>query len=85
MNTSYVANLQALPEHQKQLDMYGNWDVVTGRMFDLKEEQIISPAIVREDLEHFFGLKPEELLQRVDNLYYLCERMNSANNNSSAK
>lgn len=24
LNTSYVANLQALPEHQKQLDMYGN-------------------------------------------------------------
>lgn len=55
LNASYVANLQSLPEHQKQLDMFGNWDVVTGRMFDLKPEQIIAPAIVREDLEHFAG------------------------------
>lgn len=55
LNTSYVANLQALPEHQKQLDMYGNWDTVTGRMFDLKPEQIISPYEVNQDLKDFAG------------------------------
>jgi hypothetical protein len=39
-----VANLDSLPEHQKQLDMYGNWDVVAGKMFDLKSDHIITPG-----------------------------------------
>lgn len=45
LNPSYVANLDSLPEHQKQLDMYGNWDVVAGKMFDLKNDQIIKPGV----------------------------------------
>ena len=44
LNEAYVANLDSLPEHQKQLDMYGNWDVVAGKYFDLKEEQRLSPG-----------------------------------------
>lgn len=55
LNASYVANLQSLPEHQKQLDMYGNWDVVAGKMFDLKPEQRLAPGLVRQDLEDFQG------------------------------
>lgn len=55
LNSSYVANLDSLPEHQKQLDMYGNWDVVAGKYFDLKPEQIVEPGMVSDDLRHFSG------------------------------
>ena len=55
LNASYVANLDSLPEHQKQLDMYGNWDVVAGKMFDLHQEQIVEPGMVADDLRHFEG------------------------------
>jgi phage terminase large subunit len=51
LNESYVANLMALPEHQKQMDMYGNWNVVAGKVFDLKEEQRIEPRLIKRDLE----------------------------------
>jgi phage terminase large subunit len=51
LNESYVANLMALPEHQKQMDMYGNWNVVAGRVFDLKEEQRIEPRLIKRDLD----------------------------------
>lgn len=39
---SYIANLMSLPEYQRKRDMDGNWDVVSGRMFDMKEEQKIT-------------------------------------------
>lgn len=55
LNSSYVANLQALPEHQKQMDMYGNWDVVAGKMFDLKPEQRVDAKYVNEDLRNLEG------------------------------
>ena len=55
LNSSYVANLQALPEHMKQLDMYGNWNVVAGKYFDLKPEQIIEQKSVSEDLQRLNG------------------------------
>jgi hypothetical protein len=42
----------ALPEHQKQMDMYGNWNVVAGKVFDLKSEQRIEPRLIVRDLEH---------------------------------
>jgi phage terminase large subunit len=51
LNESYVANLMALPEHQKQMDMYGNWNVVAGRVFDLKPEQRIEPRLIARDIE----------------------------------
>ena len=55
LNKSYAANLANLPEHQKQMDLYGNWDVVAGKMFDLSEEQIIDPAIAYDALEKLDG------------------------------
>ena len=55
LNASYIANLDALSDHQKQMDMYGNWNVVAGKMFDLKPEQRLEPKIVREDLENLAG------------------------------
>ena len=53
LNDSYIAMLDALPEHKKQLDMYGNWDVVAGKFFDLQKEQIVEPRMVADDLRHF--------------------------------
>lgn len=55
LNTSYVANLEALPEHQKQLDMYGNWDVVAGKYFDFNDEQFIDEQAIYNDLERLSG------------------------------
>jgi len=51
LNESYVANLMALPEHQKQMDMYGNWNVVAGKVFDLKPEQRVEPRLIARDIE----------------------------------
>jgi phage terminase large subunit len=55
LNASYVANLDQLPEHLKQLDMYGNWNTVAGKYFDLKPEQILEPALIAEDLQNLEG------------------------------
>lgn len=55
LNRSYVANLSSLPEHLREMDMYGNWNVVAGRVFDLKEEQKIPPVFVAQDLERLEG------------------------------
>ena len=55
LNASYVANLESLSEHQKQMDMYGNWDVVAGRYFDLKPEQLLPPQSIAQDLERLAG------------------------------
>lgn len=55
LNSSYVANLQALPEHQRQMDMYGNWNVVAGKMFDLKPEQRVNAIEVSDELERLDG------------------------------
>jgi phage terminase large subunit len=55
LNESYVANLMALPEHQKQMDMYGNWNVVAGKVFDLKEEQRLEDRFVQRDLNGLEG------------------------------
>lgn len=55
LNSSYVANLQSLSEHKKQMDMYGNWNVVAGKMFDLKDEQKVEPRYVKEDLDKLEG------------------------------
>lgn len=55
LNSSYVANLLSLPEHMRQMDMYGNWNVVAGKMFDLKPEQVVKPQFVNQDLQTFDG------------------------------
>jgi hypothetical protein len=41
----------ALPEHQKQMDMYGNWNVVAGKVFDLNPEQRVEAKFIRRDLD----------------------------------
>jgi phage terminase large subunit len=48
LSPAYVANLMAQPEHIKARDMYGNWDIVAGRMFDLKDDRIISAYEARK-------------------------------------
>ena len=55
LNESYIANLMKLPEHKKQLDMYGNWDVTAGKYFDLHPAQIVEPGMVAQDLRKFEG------------------------------
>ena len=42
LNASYAAMLEMQDEARKQMDLYGNWDVVAGKMFDVAEEQYIS-------------------------------------------
>jgi phage terminase large subunit len=42
LNASYAAMLEMQDEARKQMDLYGNWDVVAGRMFDVPEEQYIN-------------------------------------------
>jgi phage terminase large subunit len=55
LNSSYVANLMALPEHQKQMDMYGNWNIVAGKMFELKPEQIVNSRLIEADMRNLEG------------------------------
>ena len=37
------------------MDMYGNWDVVAGKMFDLKPEQRVDAKYINEDLRKLEG------------------------------
>ena len=55
LNDSYLAFLMDQPEHKRKMDMDGNWDVVAGKMFDLKPEQRLKPGLVRQDLKTFAG------------------------------
>lgn len=54
LNKSYIAMLQQQPEHKRKMDMDGNWDVVAGRMFDIKPEQKLRPGFVRRDMHTFW-------------------------------
>ena len=45
LNSSYAAMLEMQDENRKKMDLYGNWDVVAGRMFDVAEDQIIDPKL----------------------------------------
>ena len=45
LNASYAAMLEMQDDYRKQMDLYGNWDVVAGRMFDVKEEAILDPKL----------------------------------------
>lgn len=48
LSDSYVAMLMKQPEHIRQMDLYGNWDVVAGKMFDIKDEQILDTTLVNK-------------------------------------
>lgn len=52
LSKAYIANLLAQPEHLKARDMYGNWDIVAGKMFDLKDEQKIVPYIAYNEFKN---------------------------------
>ena len=41
LNASYAAMLEMQDENRKKMDLYGNWDVVAGKMFDLREDQLL--------------------------------------------
>lgn len=47
LSDAYVVNLLNQPEHIRQMDLFGNWDIVAGRMFELKDEQIIEESLAR--------------------------------------
>lgn len=50
---AYIANLMSQPEHMIQKDVYGNWDIVAGKMFEFNEEEhFIDFPIVRTMLEN---------------------------------
>jgi phage terminase large subunit len=44
LNASYAAMLEMQDETRKQMDLYGNWDVVAGKMFEVREEQLMDPV-----------------------------------------
>jgi len=48
---SYVAMLLMQPEHMQEMDIWGNWDVVAGKMFDLKEKQRLAALQTRQALK----------------------------------
>lgn len=55
LNPAYVANLMALPETRRKMDMDGNWDVVAGKMFEEfiddpkdKDTNVIEPGVISE-------------------------------------
>ena len=37
--------LEMQDENRKKMDLYGNWDVVAGKMFDLREDQLLDPKL----------------------------------------
>lgn len=43
LNASYAAMLEMQDETRRQMDLYGNWDVVAGKMFELSEDQLMDP------------------------------------------
>lgn len=45
LNASYAAMLEMQDENRKKMDLYGNWDVVAGKMFDLREDQLLDPKL----------------------------------------
>jgi phage terminase large subunit len=55
LNKSYIANLMNQPEHKKQMDLFGNWDVVAGKYFDFHEEQFVTPAYINHYLKKYDG------------------------------
>lgn len=50
LSPAYVAMLLAQSEHQKQMDLYGNWDVVAGKMFDLHKGQRLKYLQVKREI-----------------------------------
>ena len=35
------------------MDLYGNWDVVAGKMFDLMDDQLIDPVVAFQEVDRF--------------------------------
>ena len=48
---AYVASLMKQPEHKKQMDLFGNWDVVAGRYFEAPPEMFASTRGLMEELK----------------------------------
>ena len=48
---SYVASLLAQPDHMVKMDLWGDWDIVAGKMFDLSPDQIIPRRMTNASLE----------------------------------
>lgn len=53
INDSYVAILDKLPEHKKEMDMYGNWEIVAGRLFDFGPESYIDKWTAMEMIRKY--------------------------------
>jgi hypothetical protein len=52
---SYVANLMMQPEHMQKMDLFGNWDVVAGKMFELDEKQIVDVKLAKTIIDDLDG------------------------------
>lgn len=52
LNTSYAAMLEMQDENRKKMDLYGNWDVVAGKMFEVQEDQYIDGKATYETLKN---------------------------------
>lgn len=50
LSKAYIANLESEPELLKKMDMYGDWDVVAGKMFELKDEQVIADYVAMQEI-----------------------------------
>ena len=55
LNASYAAMLEMQDENRKKMDLYGNWDVVAGKMFELQDEQLMDAK------EVFYTLKDSQI------------------------
>lgn len=55
LNESYIANLDSLSDYQKKLDLFGCWDVVAGKYFELKEEQKMYLSDCCQELDRLAG------------------------------
>ena len=69
LNASYAAMLEMQDENRKKMDLYGNWDVVAGKMFELQDAQLLEGRevynILKNDKQPFdvyisidWGYKP---------------------------
>jgi hypothetical protein len=48
LNDSYVANLMQQSEHRREMDLFGNWDIIAGRMFRYADDSYIDDYNAKE-------------------------------------
>jgi hypothetical protein len=48
LNDSYVANLMQQSDYKREMDMYGNWQIVAGKMFRYEDDSFMDDFNARE-------------------------------------